>query len=475
MSQRPAATLLPFLMAAVLLGLCRPARAEPPHEPPARGSAARPRGNVGAPAIPDTPAGRTLRAWLDAFNSGERAQIEAYVKRYTPDKSADEVLHLRQMTGGFDLVGIDKSERQHVRFRVKERVGDRLALGTLVVRDADPATVTSIRLRVIPPGMTAADMDIKVDAATRSSVIDAIAAKLTEFYIYPDIAKKMIEALRAHQRRGAYDAISDGVELAALLSEHLLAVSHDEHLRVEAVPRALPKEDFPSDPPPPDANMRAELKRANCGFNKVELLPHNIGYLKFDFFGDPSVCGPVATAAMGFLANADAIIFDLRENHGGEPEMVAYVASYLFGARTHLNDLFERRRNKTTEYWTRPDLPGPKLVSTPAYVLTSRGTFSGGEEFTYDLKVLKRATIVGETTGGGAHPTGPHRAGDHFVIQVPCERPINPITKTDWEGTGVAPDVKVPADRALEAAQRLAVERVAKAPPPVTPSRPRSP
>ena len=413
-------------------------------------------------AIPDTPAGHTLKAWLDAFNSGERAQLESYIKKYNPAKAVGEMSHFRQMTGGFDLLGVDDSERLHLRFRVKERGGDRVAVGELVVKDGDPAMVDAFSLRAVPPGMTAADMNIKVDAATRTSVIDAIATKLGEFYIYPDVAKKMVAALRAHQKKGAYDAIVDGMAFAAMLTDQLRAVSHDGHLRVDCVPRTV-KDEFPIDPPPPDDGMRAEMRHENCGFRKVEVLPRNIGYVKLDFFGEPSVCGAVATAAMGFVANVDAVIFDLRENGGGDPEMVQYLASYLFGTRTHLNDLFERKRNKTTEYWTRPELPGKKLVGIPAYVLTSKGTFSGGEEFTYDLKALKRATIVGETTGGGAHPTGPQRVGDHFVIGIPLMRAINPVTKTDWEGTGVAPDVKVAADQALDTAVKLATEKLAKA------------
>lgn len=417
-----------------------------------------------AAAIPDTPAGHTLKAWLDAFNSGDRAQLEAYAKKYEPQTPAGQQLQFRHMTGGFDLVGVDRSDRLQLRFRVKERGSDRVAAGILEVKDADPAPVVTLHLRLIPPGMSASDLEIKVDAATRARVLDGIAARLTELYIYPDGAKKMIDAMRAHQKKGEYDAITDGMIFASRLTEDLQAVSHDKHLHVECAPRVLPKPDFP-DEPPLDPEMRARLEHDNCGFDKVERLERNIGYIKFDFFGDPSVCGPIATAAMGFVANADAVIFDLRENHGGDPAMVQYVASYLFDKRTHLNDLFQRHDNKTTEFWTRPELPGKKIVGKPVYVLTSHDTFSGGEEFVYDLKNLKRATIVGETTGGGAHPTGPHRVDDHFLIAVPGARPINPVTKTDWEGTGVAPDVKVAADKALETAIARATAALATSSP----------
>ena len=440
-----------ILAALALVGICSLAVAAPP------------------PAIPDTPAGHTLKAWLDAFNSGDRAQLDAYAKKYEPQTSADEQLQFRHMTGGFDLLGVDKSDRLHLRFRVKERGSDRVAAGVLEVKDADPAPVVTLNLRLIPPGMTAADLEIKVDAATRTRVLDGIAARLTELYIYPDGAKKMIAAMRAHQKKGDYDAITDGMAFASRLTEDLQAVSHDKHLHVECAPRVLPKPDFP-DEPPLDPQMRARLEQDNCGFEKVERLERNIGYVKFDFFGDPSVCGPIATAAMGFVANADALIFDLRDNHGGDPAMVQYVASYLFDKRTHLNDLFQRSTNKTTEYWTRPELPGKKIVGKPVYVLTSHGTFSGGEEFVYDLKNLKRATIVGETTGGGAHPTGPHRVDDHFLIAVPGGRPINPVTKTDGEGTGVAPDVTVAADKALETAIARATAALSK---PTSPPRAR--
>jgi retinol-binding protein 3 len=112
---------------------------------------------------------------------------------------------------------------------------------------------------------------------------------------------------------------------------------------------------------------------------------------------------------MNFLAHVDATIFDLRENGGGDPRMVAMISSYLFDKPTHLNDLYNRKEDSTTQYWTLPYVPGATLADKPAFVLTSKGTFSGAEEFTHNLKNLKRATIVGETTGGGAHPVAPHR------------------------------------------------------------------
>ena len=203
------------------------------------------------------------------------------------------------------------------------------------------------------------------------------------------------------------------------------------------------------------------LERQNCAFDKVEVLPGNVGYVKFDGFMPAEICAPTATAALNFLANTDAVIFDLRENHGGDPEMVQFICSYLFDHPTHLNDLWTRRDSSTRQFWTLPSVPGKTLAGKPAYVLTSKETFSGGEEFTYDLKELKRAKIIGETTGGGAHPVDGHRIDTRFMIGVPFATAVNPISHTSWEGTGVAPDVKVPADSALAIAQKLAADTVA--------------
>jgi C-terminal processing protease CtpA/Prc len=151
----------------------------------------------------------------------------------------------------------------------------------------------------------------------------------------------------------------------------------------------------------------------------------------------------------------------MRDNGGGDPSMVRYVSSYLFSTRTHLNDLWNRKTGETQEFWTLDTIPGKRFGGEkPVYVLTSSRTFSGAEEFSYNLKMLKRATIVGETTGGGAHPVAGRRIDDHFIIGVPGARAINPISKTNWEGVGVEPDVKVAAATALATAQKMATEKI---------------
>jgi retinol-binding protein 3 len=295
----------------------------------------------------------------------------------------------------------------------------------------------------------------------RQRVVEAAIANLNSYYVYPDVARKMADALLQHQKAGDYDAVVNGAALAALLTKDLRNVSHDMHLRV--MYSAVPTPDGPPGPPPEIiAQYRRDMLRNNCTFEKIEILPHNIGYLKLNSFPDPALCQPAAAAAMAKLNHADAIIFDLRTNGGGSPKMVALVATYLFDHPTHLTDLYDRARNSTEQSWTLPPVPGNRLADKPAYVLTSAGTFSGAEEFSYDLKMLKRATLVGETTAGGAHLTGMHRMDEHFTIAVPFGRPINPISKTDWEGTGVQPDVKVNAADALATAEKLAWNKLRK-------------
>jgi len=414
-------------------------------------------------STPDTPAGRTLRAFLDAFNSGEHDRIAAYVKEYDPENSADGLTSFSSQTGGFTLVSIVHSAPDKLSFLVHGR-GDNIdAYGALQLASTTPPRVKRISVRAIPPG--AKLDDIQLDEATRQKTIDAISEGLTEYYVYPDVAAKMIQAIRDHQKHGNYNSIVDGNEFADALSRDLRDVSQDRHLFVGYDPYILPAKSGPSDEPrqpsPADeARFRTMLEHDNCTFSKVEILNHNIGYIKFGAFPDPNICGPTVVAAMNFVAHTDALIFDLRENHGGNPSMVEFMVSYLFREPTHINDLTNRHDNETHQYWTLPWIPGPRFIDQPVYVLTSHETFSGGEEFTFDLKTQKRGTIVGETTGGGAHPVRGMPAGDHFTIGVPFGRPINPITKGDWEGKGVEPDVKVSAVDALITAEKLAAEKL---------------
>ncbi len=406
--------------------------------------------------IPKTPAGQVLADWLDAFNSGDAPKIAAFVKARDPKHPDGFIVSagFRNQTGGFDLVAIENSAPRAISFRVKEKNSATVAFGSISVSDAQPATIDDFSLNAIPPGTK--EENIKLDASERGRVIDGAIAQLKDFYIYPDIAQKMGDAILVHQKNGDYDSITDGGMFARKLTADLQDVSRDKHLHVNYAPYVMAP-DHEGGPSPKDMErFRKDMEHDNCAFDKVEILPGNIGYVKFNAFAPPEICGPTVVAAMAFVAHADALIFDLRENGGGDPKMVDTIVSYLFDSPTHVNDLYDRKKDETTQYWTLPYLPGARMAKQPVFVLTSSHTFSGGEEFCYDLQTQKRATLVGEVTGGGAHPVSGHRIDDHFGIGVPFARAINPVTKLDWEGTGVKPDVAVPAADALDTAEKLA-------------------
>lgn len=411
---------------------------------------------------PNTPAGRVLAAWLEAFNTGDTAKMNVYYRQYQPDMSAAQTMGFRREVGGFDLLTIERSEPRHLEFTVKERAStNRNAYGTIDLAPTDPVRVASFPLLSLGVGGTASQ--IGVDSTMRAQVVEGAIAQLDEYYVFPDVAKRIADSLRARVKRGAYNGYANGIAFAQALNNDVRDISHDKHMRVNYSVMALPPR--PATPPPPTPEqkqrMQSQMDAQNCGFQKAERLEGNIGYIKFDFFADPDLCGPTATAAMNFVAGARALIVDMRENGGGSPAMVAYVSSYLFDDSTHLNDLWERKSGSTTQYWTKPSVSGRKFGGQkPIFVLTSSRTFSGAEEFSYNLKSLKRATLIGETTGGGAHPVSGRRINEHFMIGVPEARAINPITHTNWEGVGVEPDVKVAASEALSTAIKLATERM---------------
>jgi len=300
--------------------------------------------------------------------------------------------------------------------------------------------------------------DTPLDAATRAAVVEQLARELDTRYV--DVARgaALARTLRERLRAHAYDAIASSTALEQRLNADLAADSQDKHLHVEYSPDVFPLAPVDARPDPEQAAFElAQMKRMNYGFDSVQRLPFNIGYFKIDLLMPPAETAARFAAAMTLLQDTRALVIDLRENHGGEPATVALLCSYLFDQRTHLNDIWHRSGNRTDQAWTSDKLDGPRYgTQREVIVLTSHETFSAGEDLAYALKNLHRATLVGETTGGGAHPGDVHRLGEHFAAFIPDARSISPITHGDWEGTGVAPDVAVPADKALvEARKRL--------------------
>ncbi len=311
------------------------------------------------------------------------------------------------------------------------------------------AAQTSAQTATPPPEMP------ELDDATRAAIIDSVTTALDEVYIFADKAAKMDKHVRARLKDGDYDDIASPQVFAEQLTEDLRSICHDRHLRVGVRPPAPPAEVEASDEERQAAYL-AHLQKRNFDFEKLEILPGNIGYLKFNQFVSAELGGATAVAAMNFLGHVDALIIDLRENGGGNPSMIQLLTSYLLAEPTHLNSFYIRQTDETNQFWTQAHVDGPRLSEVPVWVLTSQYTFSGAEEFSYNLRNLERATLVGETTGGGAHPVrGHHFDFDSFVVtmSLPFGRASNPITGTNWEGTGVEPHIAVPAAEALTAAK----------------------
>lgn len=317
-------------------------------------------------------------------------------------------------------------------------------------------------LAVAVPVLAASPAPPAVDARGRAAIVDDIAAALNETYVFPETAKKMEQNVRRQLESGAYDRLGTLDAFTEKLTDDLQSVSKDLHLRVFWDPEPPAEAGGPT--PEERERQAAAIRRDNYCFRKVERLAGNVGYLKLDCFAPAELGGATAVAAMGFLAGSEALIFDLRDNGGGSPSMIQLLTSYLLaGEPTHLNSFYVRKGDRTEQFWTHAWVPGTRLPDVPVFVLTSGRTFSAAEEFTYNLKNLKRATLIGETTGGGAHPVDLHRVkGYPVAVSLPFGRAVNPISGTNWEGTGVEPDVKVPAPEALTVAQARALAAVAE-------------
>lgn len=309
------------------------------------------------------------------------------------------------------------------------------------------------------PGLAAGQETAAVPAALGESeareVVQRIAELLEERYVYPDVGERTGVDLAARFGAGEFRGVSHPDTFAARVTNALQAVSKDKHLRVRV--RAPDQTRLErDDPAQARAEAAARARAQNYGFERVERLEGNIGYIEMRYFDGSDDAKPTAAAAMNFVANADAVIFDMRRNGGGSPEMIRYVSSWFFDEPTHLNSLYWRAGDRTQEFWTYDDIPGAQRPDVPIFILTSGDTFSGAEEFSYNMSNLDRATLIGEVTGGGANPGGVVPVGDRFEVFVPVGAAVSPITGTNWEGVGVEPHIEVDAEDALDTALELA-------------------
>jgi retinol-binding protein 3 len=311
----------------------------------------------------------------------------------------------------------------------------------------------SVAQPVVPKAMT--------PRLTRS-VVDSIGRALQRYYVFPDKAERMSRHLQQQLQKGRYRNLTQA-DLAEQLTRDLQAVYLDGHLYIAHDPglaQALLKRN-PRRRLTDDSLALLHAREEYFGLRRVEILDGNIGYLPiYSFTPFVESARPAFSAALGFLASTRTLILDLRSNGGGSPEMVGALGSYFFAQKTPFTTIYNRVRDSTTVYWADPNQVQNLTLTMPVYILTSQTTFSAAEDFAYSMQQSKRALVIGDTTRGGAHPAGPFLLEQGFVIHLPFARSINPYSKTNWEGSGVIPDIPAKADRALEKAQELILTQV---------------
>jgi len=339
------------------------------------------------------------------------------------------------------------------------------------------------------------DGSLAAEQLPGADIVSQALALLRANYVFPELAAQVAVGIEARLAAGEYDNL-DEIALTELLTSHLQAATGDKHLAVRLGGGPRPGGPGPGSPGPdgprpghPGARgpepadgepvdhearrlkMRQRGRLDNYGIHRVERLDGNVGYLDLRRVPMPENAGPAISAAMELVSGTHALIIDLRRNGGGALHGVVCWISYLLPEEpVHLNDVFRADTGETKQLWSLPYLPGTRYLDRPVYVLTSGRTFSGGEDFAYTLQALGRAEVIGETTGGGAHPTRGFPISAAVRIAIPFARSINPVTGTNWQGAGVVPDTPVPADQAYDTAYAKALRHVSglrDIPPPV--------
>ena len=413
--------------------------------------------------LPNTAAGRRAAAYFNAFNSGDTEVMQVFFQEHY----SFEYLESHSL---------DKRSAYYQRFHdifgrlTSLRVALSVALQITVLADAtktDNVLVMRFQLESEPPhrlayvtfsGIENAEVAVQyvdyvatrtasISSALRSSTIQSVAQALKDQYVYPELGQKMADTLLRKQAEGRYDDARKSGALADALTEDALAVSNDKHIWVEAQNPMIQESSDPIN------RSVEELRQENYHIRKVEVLPGNIGYFKFEMIHDDKEALEIAAVALDSLAQCDVLIFDIRDNIGGEWGTANLILGYLLPGGTVFGYMYDRSGRRVEERTTPDSIPGQSFDSSvPVYVLTSNRTGSAAEGFAYTLKSMDRAIIVGEVTLGMAHPSKEIVVNDYFRVSVPYLRSENVVTKTNFEGTGVVPNVEVPADRALETA-----------------------
>jgi hypothetical protein len=301
-----------------------------------------------------------------------------------------------------------------------------------------------------------------VDKQLQKEIIDTVVSYFDRNYVFQDVACQMGEYLYKRLESGDYNEITSTEAFVDSLTVDMRSISKDDHIRIYYRPDEYFKPDKSEEMNDKGwETSLAQNKYFNFDFVKVERLLGNIGYMRFNQFRDAEQAGATAIAALNFLAYCDALIIDLRTNGGGDPSMIQLISSYFFDEPRHLNSFYIRRSDSTQEFWTHPEVKGPRMSDIDLYILVSKHTFSAAEEFAYNLKHMGRATLIGQVTGGGAHHSEFHKI-EHLNIElkVPYAMAVNPITGTNWEQVGVVPHIEASYSESYDIAYLEAAKRV---------------
>jgi len=423
--------------------------------------------------FPKTRAGECAKEFITAFNSDDPKLYEEFLKKYRDSAYLNkESLEYRlkdkadwkKSWGTYNVIRITKGTEKQITFLTKTSPKGYAVIVRIQLKDTiDGKIEFNTFSKITPPknAFNASDDNIigmanraqSTSTALIKQTVNDLASIIDSSYVYPEKGKSIADSLLQNLQDGKYDKISSAGGFSDLINEDLMHFSNDLHLFVEVTNVGMPASMLFEHRNP------EEVKKLNYGFAKTEILENNIGYLKIDMLRGDDDAITVASKEFSKVTDCNAVVLDLRENVGGTCEMVNYMASLLFKDSTLLTITYDRENNIINEDYTSPGLSPIKFDSDiPIFILTSKKTSSAAEAFTYALKHLKRATIIGERTAGMAHASEETIVNEYFRLLLPIHRTINPITHSDWEGKGVIPHIETKENKALKKALKMAMD-----------------
>jgi retinol-binding protein 3 len=295
-----------------------------------------------------------------------------------------------------------------------------------------------------------------LDAASRALAVESVASVVEQNYPWPDTARMIAAHVREQHISDAYDAFSTLAELANALTRDLRAINGDVHLGVRDGPPGGPGMMTPGSAGP------------RTGVERVERLDGNVGYLKLNMFIGGDAAFDAVAQALDSLDGTDAMVLDLRAVPGGNAEMANFIVSHFLPPDVLSLYAVSQATGDTTSHVTLSEVPGPRLLDVPLYVLVNGGSASAAEHVPFVLQNFERATIVGERTPGAGRNNVWFPAELGLSVSLSTTRVHDPLSGRGWERTGVLPDIVTTSEEALTTALTHARETIGRPPVPIT-------